>query len=47
MKLALPIIFNEELQKLTIDLSAYNNGIYFLKIATESGELIIDLPKFE
>ena len=41
------IIFNEELQKLTIDLSDFKNGIYFLKIATESGELTIDLPKFE
>jgi PKD repeat protein len=40
------IIFSEELQKVTIDLSGYSNGVYFLRMETENGDFIIDLPKF-
>jgi PKD repeat protein len=40
------IIFSEELQKVTIDLSGFSNGVYFLRMETENGDSIIDLPKF-
>lgn len=36
---------NNDQQTMVVDLSKLSNGIYFLRLSNENGEIIIDLPK--
>jgi hypothetical protein len=47
MKLANSDLIQPDNNSIIIDLREFQNGIYFLKISTDSGEVTIDLQKLD